>query len=95
MHHGHRASDLGRHQGQRSTASSTTSRASRPSKIVDLGIALVPEGRRLFPRLTVEENLLLGAYRRSGARGDGEEPGVLLRDLSGSRPTAAGSSPAA
>jgi branched-chain amino acid transport system ATP-binding protein len=32
-------------------------------EIVDLGIALVPEGRRLFPRLTVEENLLLGAYR--------------------------------
>ncbi len=32
-------------------------------KIVDLGITLVPEGRRLFPRLTVEENLLLGAYR--------------------------------
>jgi branched-chain amino acid transport system ATP-binding protein len=34
-----------------------------PEKIVDLGIALVPEGRRLFPRLTVEENLLLGAFR--------------------------------
>jgi branched-chain amino acid transport system ATP-binding protein len=33
--------------------------------IVDLGIVLVPEGRRLFPRLTVEENLLLGAYRSS------------------------------
>jgi len=32
-------------------------------QIVDLGIALVPEGRRLFPRLTVEENLLLGAFR--------------------------------
>jgi branched-chain amino acid transport system ATP-binding protein len=32
-------------------------------EIVDIGIALVPEGRRLFPRLTVEENLLLGAYR--------------------------------
>ena len=32
--------------------------------IVDLGIALVPEGRRLFPRLTVYENLLLGAFRR-------------------------------
>ncbi len=32
--------------------------------IVDLGIALVPEGRRLFPRLTVEENLLLGAFRK-------------------------------
>jgi len=33
-------------------------------QIVDLGIALVPEGRRLFPRQTVEENLLLGASRR-------------------------------
>jgi branched-chain amino acid transport system ATP-binding protein len=31
--------------------------------IVDLGIALVPEGRRLFPKLTVQENLLLGAFR--------------------------------
>ena len=31
--------------------------------IVDLGIALVPEGRRLFPRLSVEETLLLGAFR--------------------------------
>jgi branched-chain amino acid transport system ATP-binding protein len=38
-------------------------------EIVDLGVALVPEGRHLFPKLTVEENLLLGAYRR-GARGD-------------------------
>ena len=32
--------------------------------IVELGVALVPEGRRLFPKLTVEENLLLGAFRR-------------------------------
>jgi len=38
-------------------------------EIVSLGIALVPEGRRLFPKLTVEENLLLGAYR-PGARAD-------------------------
>jgi branched-chain amino acid transport system ATP-binding protein len=37
-------------------------------QIVDLGIALVPEGRRLFPKLTVEENLLLGAFRKK-ARG--------------------------
>jgi branched-chain amino acid transport system ATP-binding protein len=34
-----------------------------PEAIVDLGIGLVPEGRRLFPKLTVEENLMLGAYR--------------------------------
>jgi branched-chain amino acid transport system ATP-binding protein len=32
-------------------------------QIVSLGLALVPEGRRLFPRLTVEENLQLGAFR--------------------------------
>ena len=32
-------------------------------EIVDLGITMVPEGRRLFPKLTVEENLLLGAFR--------------------------------
>ena len=31
--------------------------------IVDLGIALVPEGRRLFPKLSVEENLRLGGFR--------------------------------
>jgi branched-chain amino acid transport system ATP-binding protein len=37
-------------------------------EIVDLGIALVPEGRRLFPKLTVEENLLLGAYRAAERR---------------------------
>ncbi len=32
-------------------------------EIVDLGVAFVPEGRRLFPKLTVTENLLLGAFR--------------------------------
>jgi len=31
--------------------------------IVDLGISLVPEGRRLFPKLSVEENLRLGGFR--------------------------------
>ena len=32
--------------------------------IIGLGIALVPEGRRIFPSLSVEENLLIGAHRR-------------------------------
>ena len=36
-----------------------------PQEVVELGISLVPEGRRLFPLLTVEENLMLGAYRSS------------------------------
>ena len=38
-----------------------------PGKIVQRGIAMVPEGRRLFASLSVEENLLMGAYaRRAG-----------------------------
>jgi branched-chain amino acid transport system ATP-binding protein len=37
-------------------------------RIVDLGIALVPEGRRLFAKLSVEENLLLGAFRHAARR---------------------------
>jgi len=36
--------------------------------IVDLGVAMVPEGRRLFPRLTVKENLMLGAFRKEARR---------------------------
>ncbi len=39
----------------------------RPGEIVRRGVALVPEGRRLFASLSVEENLLMGAYAgRSG-----------------------------
>ena len=45
----------------------------RPAaEIVKLGIALVPEGRRLFPSLTVEENLLIGGY---GRKTQGPDPG--------------------
>lgn len=35
--------------------------------LVKKGIAMVPEGRKLFPSLSVEENLLIGAYGRSGS----------------------------
>ena len=35
----------------------------RPEEIVRLGVTLVPEGRRLLPRLTVRETLVLGAFR--------------------------------
>jgi branched-chain amino acid transport system ATP-binding protein len=38
-----------------------------PAEIVGLGISLVPEGRRLFTSLSVEENLKIGAHRRPDA----------------------------
>lgn len=38
-----------------------------PSAIMQRGIAMVPEGRKLFPSLTVEENLLIGADKRRGS----------------------------
>jgi branched-chain amino acid transport system ATP-binding protein len=44
---------------------STTS----PERIVELGITHSPEGRRLFPRLTVRDNLMMGAYTRSDKAG--------------------------
>ncbi len=37
----------------------------RPAQIIDRGIAHCPEGRRVFPQLTVRENLEMGAYRRT------------------------------
>ncbi|MEW6078489.1 MAG: ABC transporter ATP-binding protein [Thermodesulfobacteriota bacterium] len=39
------------------------------AKIVSLGISQVPEGRRIFPRLTVQENLDMGAYLRKDRAG--------------------------
>jgi branched-chain amino acid transport system ATP-binding protein len=51
----------------------------KPDQIVGEGIALVPEGRGVFPDLTVQENLLLGAYI---ARARDEEAGSLERVLS-------------
>jgi branched-chain amino acid transport system ATP-binding protein len=42
--------------------------ATPPHRIVSLGIAHVPENRRLFPRLTVDDNLKMGAFRKD-ARG--------------------------
>jgi branched-chain amino acid transport system ATP-binding protein len=40
----------------------------QPERIVDLGIALVPEGRRLFASSSVEENLMMGAYRKQARK---------------------------
>ncbi len=48
-------------------------------EIVNLGVALVPEGRRLFPKLTVEENLLLGAFRPQARRELGKNRDFALQ----------------
>jgi branched-chain amino acid transport system ATP-binding protein len=45
----------------------------RPGDVVRAGIAPVMEGRRVFPELTVYENLLMGAYTRSDAAGIRED----------------------
>ena len=44
------------------TMEGTALRETPPHKIIETGIAHVPEGRRLFPRLSVENNLRIGAY---------------------------------
>ncbi|TMD14725.1 MAG: ABC transporter ATP-binding protein [Chloroflexi bacterium] len=41
----------------------------RPSRIVELGISQSPEGRRLFPRMSVVDNLFMGAYSRNDRPG--------------------------
>ncbi len=47
-------------------------RGMRPERIVRLGLTLTPEGRRVFPSLTVEENLLLGAIPLADRREAGK-----------------------
>ncbi len=42
--------------------------AATSEHMVDLGVIQVPEGRRIFPNMTVRENLELGGYRRAKAR---------------------------
>jgi len=39
-----------------------------PYEVVKRGLSLIPEGREIFPRMTVEENLLLGAYQNKNKK---------------------------
>ena len=65
-------------------------------EIVSLGMAMVPEGRRLFPKLAVEENLLLGAFRIRPRGAQSTEPRLLLQGVvPGAEGAPPGSSPAA
>jgi branched-chain amino acid transport system ATP-binding protein len=50
----------------------------RPSERAALGIAHVPEGRRVFPSLTVMENLELGSYRRAARAGRAQALDTVL-----------------
>lgn len=49
-------------------------------EVVDLGITMIPEGRQLFPDMTVRENLMLGAFR-AGARAHQDETLDHVLDL--------------
>jgi branched-chain amino acid transport system ATP-binding protein len=40
----------------------------QPHEIIGRGIACIPEGRRIFPKMTVEENLYMGAYQESSIK---------------------------
>jgi branched-chain amino acid transport system ATP-binding protein len=48
------------------------------TEVVKRGVSMVPENRRLFPDMTVDENLQLGAYLRNDRRGVEEVRGVVL-----------------
>ncbi len=45
--------------------------ACRPPEIVSAGLIHVPEGRKLYPNMSVRENLELGAYARARSRSRG------------------------
>lgn len=45
----------------------------QPSRVVSAGICQAPEGRRLFPRMTVRDNLMMGAYTRRDRAGIAED----------------------
>jgi branched-chain amino acid transport system ATP-binding protein len=50
-----------------------------PHKIVEMGISQAPEGRRIFARLTVRENLEMGAFTRTDAEGIQEDMDRVFR----------------
>ena len=64
-----------------------------PAEIVRRGLIHVPEGRRIFPNMTVRENIDLGAFRRARAR-RAAEPRARIRDLPAPRRAPVASAPA-
>lgn len=70
-------SGLIRHTADELTVAGTDVRELPPYRMASLGIAHVPEGRQVFPGLTVRENLLVGAHVRNDARFRAERENVV------------------
>lgn len=66
-----------RSKGGRVTLAGNDISHSRPEDIARLGVSLVPEGRRIFSTLTVEENLKVAGY----LRGDSKRAATVMRDI--------------
>ena len=82
---------LSRPGATRSASGASRSAGCADDQVLERGIALVPEGRRLFPSLTVEENLLIGG--QLGRRAAGTLDGVYaLFPVLGERRNAAATS---
>ncbi|TMS59239.1 ABC transporter ATP-binding protein [Imbroritus primus] len=52
-----------------------------PQRILSMGIAHCPEGRRVFPQMTIQENLEIGAYRRKDAAGIASDMEKIFNDF--------------
>ena len=59
--------------------------AHAPDEIVQMGIAMVPEGRRVFPFMSVKDNLLMGAFTRTDKAGIAASLDMVLGRLHASR----------
>ena len=68
--------------------------ACSPSEIVGAGVVQVPEGRQIFTRLTVEENLRIGGFSRRDRVAKAEHPGPRVRAVPDPLTTGAASGPA-
>ena len=66
-----------------------------PERVFGLGLVQVPEGRQLFDHMTVDENLLMGAYRRRDQAGVDAQLRARLCAVSRSCASAAPAAPAA
>jgi branched-chain amino acid transport system ATP-binding protein len=52
-----------------------------PQRIISMGIAHCPEGRRVFPEMTIQENLEIGAYRRKDSAGIASDMEKIFNDF--------------